>query len=124
MAPGNPDKLKRVFIRTGDHSFDRAMSPLPQQTFTTQASNDASVAASSNNNAESLAKFPATVKAQDSTAASVGASLKIMQRPTGVVVRPEVTSLRVVGSTPTQWTGQYILVSAVLMFPPPALLEH
>jgi hypothetical protein len=24
---------------------------------------------------------------------------------TGVVVRPEVSSLRVVGSTPTQWTG-------------------
>ncbi len=25
--------------------------------------------------------------------------------PTGVVVRPEVSSLRVVGSSPTQWTG-------------------
>jgi hypothetical protein len=39
---------------------------------------------------------------------------------TGIVVQPEVTSLRIVGLTPTQWTGQHLLVSAELTTP----LQH
>ncbi len=32
VAPGSPDKLKCVVIRTGEHSFDRDLSPVPQET--------------------------------------------------------------------------------------------
>ncbi len=32
VAPGSPDKLKHVVIRTGEHSFYRDMSPVPQET--------------------------------------------------------------------------------------------
>ncbi len=32
VAPGSPDKLIHVVIRTGEHSFDRVMSPVPQET--------------------------------------------------------------------------------------------
>jgi hypothetical protein len=32
VAPGSPDKLKHVVIRLGEESFDRDMSPVPQET--------------------------------------------------------------------------------------------
>jgi hypothetical protein len=43
-------------------------------------------------------------------AVAKGISLNLItyHRPTGVVVRPEVSYLRVVGSSPTQWTGSVL----------------
>jgi hypothetical protein len=49
VAPGSPDKLKHVVIRLGEESFDRDMSPVPQETGgdTIPASAVASMAVSS-----------------------------------------------------------------------------